>query len=135
MDTKPISNAPTDVSDDEAISRFADQLIEEKGLGGLGEAEKTKLREELADKLIERVNKALIFALPDDKFHELQEALRGRDAAEDAETMDEISKIVASANLDMQKIVTETAEEFRRAFLEGDADESGDEVNNEGEEE
>jgi len=122
MDTKTISNAPSDVSDEEAVARFADQLIEEKGLGGLEEADKKKLREEISEKFIDRVNEALIFALPDDRFKEMRELLDKADAenADGDEAMKRISEIVESANLDMKKIVTETAEDFRRIFLEGE---------------
>ena len=116
MDQQTISNVPTGMSDEEAISRFADRLIEERGLDGLGEEEKNKLKDEIVDKFIDRVNKALIFALPEDKFRELKEFLKQEPAQDEANMR--ISEIVESAGIDMKKIVTETAKDFRQAFLE-----------------
>lgn len=121
MDTTTISGVPT-MSDEEALSRFANELIEAKGLGGLVEAEKAELAQEIEEKFIDRVYKAVIFALPRDKFEELQSVLAEAedDEAVANEAMAQIDAIVESAGIDMQKIVTETAADFRRVFLGGE---------------
>ena len=112
MNNNTISTSLSDISDKEAVSRFADSLIEEKGLSGLGDNEKAELKSSIEDKIVDTINQSLIYALPDDKFEEL-EKLADRDDI----TAEQVSELIANSGVDTQAVVTEAMDNFRQIFL------------------
>lgn len=112
MDNNTISSSLNNVSDKEAISRFADSLIEEKGLSGLGDDEKATLKASIEEKVVDTINQSLIYALPDDKFEELEKLAEREDV-----TAEQVSELIANSGVDTQAVVTEAMDNFRQIFL------------------
>ncbi len=112
MENNTISSSLSDVSDKEVISQFADSLIEDKGLGELGDAEKAELKALIEEKVIDTINQSLIYALPDDKFEELEKLADKEDV-----TAEQVSELIANSGVDTQAVVTEAMDNFRQIFL------------------
>ena len=113
MDNQTISSGLTNLSDNETISRFADSLIQDKGLGGLEETKKAELKSAIIERLTDTINQALIYALPDDKFEELEKL-----ADSEGTKVEQVAELIANSGIDTQAIVTETMDKFRRIFLD-----------------
>ena len=115
MDNQTTGSSLTGLSDEQAISRFADSLIDAKGLGGLDDERKAKIKAEIEEKTVDTINQAIIYALPEDKFEEL-EALSDRENV----TAAEVSELIKNSGVDVQKIVTKTMEKIQKSFLDGE---------------
>lgn len=96
----------------EVVDQVVDGLIEEKGLAGIPEEQKAELKTMLSEQLVKRLNLAILKELPDDKFDEFEKVAKQKNV--DYEKMQDV---VASANLDMTKILEEVVPEFREKFL------------------
>lgn len=96
----------------EVVDQAIERLIEDKGLAGIPDEQKTELREMLSEQLVKRINLAILKELPDDKFDEFEKIAKQKNV--DYEKMQDV---VASANLDMTKIMEEVVPEFREKFL------------------
>lgn len=113
MDNSTIKDSLSNTTDEQAVAAFIDSLIEEKGLGKLNDEEKAQLRATLDESLTDTINQALLYALPDDKFQEL-EALADRDDV----TTEQVTELIANSGIEVEKVVKEAMEDFRRIFLE-----------------
>ena len=107
---------PASLSDEEALSRYIDQIIEENGLDKLGDEEKAKLREKIEEKLIRAVNLRLVYALPKEKFDELEQLVE-----QDSYDIEKISELVSNSGVDTEAIIKQALIDFRKTIAEGEA--------------
>ncbi len=112
MDNQTTNQGLPNVAGEEAIAKFAGNLIEEKGLTNLSSEQKATLQHAIEEKLVELVNQAIIYAMPEDKFEELEKMVDRDDANEE-----EIVNLITNSGVDLQKIATEVMTEFRQAYL------------------
>ena len=104
------------MSEDEVLNLFVEKMIEDKGMGGLEEDLKNEIRMDLKERLIFQINRAIIAALPDDKYEELDKSLDDKTA-----TAESLNQIVAESGVNVAGITQQTMEEFRAVYLSTDA--------------
>lgn len=97
------------------LLEFVRQIIAEKGLEEV--ENKEELEKQLMDELTEQISQALLFALPEDKFQELE-------AMGDNFTEEAFTAKVKEANLDVNQITEETMERFKKVFMEIELEEA-----------
>lgn len=102
------------INADGVISSFLDQIIAAKG-EKLSKNERLSLRQELFAELDDKIDAAMIAALPDDKLLELNQKIDG-DASEE-----DLDKFFADAGVDFNKVALQVALQFREDQLRGTA--------------
>jgi|GEM_PF-801359 len=110
------------LSEEEMLELFVIGLMNDKGMDTLDEPVQKEIAQDLKEQAIYRINQAIIAALPDDKFNELNKKL------DEGAINDEVmNKIVTESGIDVTKIVEETLLDFRKVYLgEDEANKSGD---------
>lgn len=110
------------LSEEEMLELFVIGLMSDKGMDTLDEPVQKEIAQDLKEQAIYRINQAIIAALPDDKFNELNKKL------DEGAINDEVmNKIVTESGIDVTKIVEETLLDFRKVYLgEDGANKSGD---------
>ncbi len=96
------------------LETFVEGIVTTKDLPGLTDESKKQLVAEMSEQLIERINAALIAALPDEKVAEFSDFL-------DAEqiTDEQVQAFIAQSGVDVQKVTAETMLTFRNLYLRG----------------
>lgn len=110
------------LSEEEMLELFVIGLMSDKGMDTLDESVQKEIAQDLKEQAIYRINQAIIAALPDDKFSELNKKL------DEGAINDEVmNKIVTESGIDVTKIVEETLLDFRKVYLgEDEVNKSGD---------
>lgn len=104
-----------ETENEKRLLEFVRQIIAEKGLDEVDNKE--ELEKQLVDELTEQISQAILFALPEEKFQELE--AMGDNFSEEA-----FMAKVREANLDVNQITTETMERFKKVFMEIDIEEA-----------
>lgn len=105
----------------EQIDEFMDRLIEERGSTGLSKDDKKELKKTLTQELLDQIDKAAIYALPEDKAIEL-----AKKTDDPNFTNDDVAKFIQDSGVDLQQVALHTMVEFRNFYLaEGNKDEQG----------
>ena len=100
------------LSEEEMLELFVIGLMSDKGMDTLDEPVQKEIAQDLKEQAIYRINQAIIAALPDDKFNELNKKL------DEGAINDEVmNKIVTESGIDVTKIVEETLLDFRKVYL------------------
>lgn len=102
-----------DLSEEELVFLFVEQLMIDKGMADLDEALKNEIRDDLAKSLSFQVNRAILMALPDEEYEKLGEKLDSGEV-----TMEMVQEAVKAAGVDVNKVVQETMEKFRKVYLD-----------------
>jgi len=95
------------------LDTFIKEIIDTKQLPGITDEAKAGLLEEMRERLLDMINRALIDALPEDKVTELSTLLDNEDVGDD-----EVQALVASSGVDVQAITAKTMLAFRALYLE-----------------
>ena len=98
---------------EQALDQYAKSLVEKKGLGELAADRKETLVEGIKESLVDHINKEILRELPEDKLAEFEKFLDDKN-----KTIEDLGKIVESANLDMDALVKKVAKEYEKVFLE-----------------
>lgn len=96
------------------LGEFIDQLIKDKNVSGLTDEVREVLAEDLTQRLVDQIDRAVIEALPEEKAVELSEKLDDENFGDS-----EVEAFVASSGVDVQKVALETALRFRDLYLRG----------------
>lgn len=99
------------LSQDEILSAFVIKMMQDKGLDGLSEDERSRLRMSLQDKLQEQIERALIGTLSDEQLLELDKKLKA-DASDE-----EIEAFFLADGLNAEQAMTDAMKAFREEFL------------------
>ena len=104
--------AIAELSDDEILDAFAEQMMEEKGLKELDELTFNTLKDDLKERMSYQVTRAIIARLPQDKLDQL-----GVSLDDDTATAEGVEELIASEGIDTSEIVQDTLLTFREAYL------------------
>ena len=96
----------------EQIDEFMDRLIEERGSTNLSEDARKELKQVLTQELLDQIDKAAIYALPEDKAIEL-----AKKTDDPNFTNDDMAKFIQDSGVDLQQIALHTMVEFRNFYL------------------
>lgn len=95
------------------LDTFIKEIIDTKQLPGITEEAKSGLIEEMRERLLDMINRALIEALPDDKVAELSTLLDNENINDD-----QVQTFVASSGIDVQTVTAKTMLAFRALYLQ-----------------
>jgi hypothetical protein len=99
----------------ENVEQFIDQIIAEKGYTNLEPAVHMQLKSDLVQRLLDQIDTAAIYALPEDKAVELSQKL------DDPNFTDQmVTEFMANSGIDLANIALKTMLQFRTLYL-GDA--------------
>jgi hypothetical protein len=97
----------------EQLDTFIKDIIDAKQLPGITDEAKSGLVEEMRDRLIELINRAMVEALPEDK-------VAGFSALLDVETTtsDDVQNYIVASGVDVKKVTAKTMLDFRDLYLQ-----------------
>ncbi len=97
--------------DQDALSKFINDIIDAKNFKTLDGDVRQQLEQDLKNKLLDQIDRAVLGALPENKIDGFNELL-DRDASKQ-----EIQQYVATSGVDTKKITLETMLRFRSLYL------------------
>ncbi len=112
MTDEELRNALGKMSNEQILEVIAKSLLIEKGFTDLEPEVEQDMVKELVARETEYVNRALLAALPDDKMLELEKLADDENVSEE-----QLTKLVASADIDAEAISSKALEEFRDLYL------------------
>lgn len=95
------------------VDEFIDRLIEERGDAGLSDDAKKELHDTLVQELLAQIDKAAIYALPEDKAIELAKKTDNPDFGDK-----EMAQFIQDAGVNLQEVALHTMVEFRNFYLQ-----------------
>jgi hypothetical protein len=98
---------------DEALDKFVAEMLEDKDLSGVNDDAKKYLIEDLKNRLMDQINRALINELSDDKLTEFNSMLDSESTTEE-----QVQQFVVNSGVDVNKVVAKTALAFRELYLQ-----------------
>ena len=113
MSDADMQAALENMSNDELLDLFAEQMMVDKGLRDeVDEDVFAVLKDDLKDRLAMQINRAILVQLPDDKLEQLD-----RDLNSDAASVEGFEKMVTEAGVDIAKTTQDVMEAFRNTYL------------------
>ena len=97
----------------EEVDKFVEQLLVDKGIKGMDDEVRAELKRDLAQRLMDEIDRAVMYALPEEKAIELSEKLDDENF-----TTEDATKFVQESGVDMQRVSVETMMRFRDLYLE-----------------
>ncbi len=97
---------------EEILSAFVIKMMQDKGLAGMPDEERNRLRMNLQEKLQEQIERALVEMLSDEQLLELDRRL------DEGITDEEIETFFLTSGADTDKVMTDAMKAFREAFLD-----------------
>lgn len=97
--------------DQDALSKFINNIIDAKNFKTLDGDVRQQLEQDLKNKLLDQIDRAVLGALPENKIDGFNELL-DRDASKQ-----EIQQYVATSGVNTKKITLETMLRFRSLYL------------------
>ena len=95
----------------DALSKFINDLIDAKGYKTLDSDVRWQLEQDLKNRLIDQINRAVLEALPENKIDGFNDLLdRGA-------SQQEVQQYIATSGVDTKKITLETMLRFRSLYL------------------
>ena len=99
--------------DQDALSKFISDIIDAKGYKTLDSDVRRQLEQDLKNRLIDQINRAVLEALPENKIDGFNDLLdRGA-------SQQEVQQYIATSGVDTKKITLETMLRFRSLYLGG----------------
>lgn len=97
--------------DQDALSKFINDIIDAKNFKTLDGDVRQQLEQDMKNRLLDQIDRAVLGALPENKIDGFNELL-DRDASKQ-----EIQQYVATSGVDTKKITLETMLRFRSLYL------------------
>lgn len=97
--------------DQDALSKFISDIIDAKGYKTLDSDVRRQLEEDLKNRLLDQIDRAVLGALPENKIDGFNDLL-DRNASQQ-----EIQQYITSSGVDTKKITLETMLRFRSLYL------------------
>lgn len=95
----------------DALSKFISDIIDTKGYKTLDSDVRRQLEQDLKNRLIDQINRAVLEALPENKIDGFNDLLdRGA-------SQQEVQQYIATSGVDTKKITLETMLRFRSLYL------------------
>ena len=101
----------TTPSEEQILSAFVLKMMQDKGLTGMSDDERSRLRLNLQDKLEEQIERALIEMLSDEQLVELDRRL------DEGMTEEEVEAYFLGAGTDANQVMADAMKAFRDAFM------------------
>ena len=113
MSDADVQAALEQMSNDELLDLFAEQMMVDKGLRNEVDDDVFEvLKDDLKDRLAMQINRAILVQLPDDKLEQLD-----RDLNNDTASVEGFEKMVTEAGVDIAKTTQDVMMAFRNTYL------------------
>ena len=99
------------------LDTFIKDIIDAKQLPGITEEAKVGLIEEMRERLLDQINRALIEALPEEKTVEFSTLLDNENI-----TDEEVQAFIANSGVDVEKVTAKTMLAFRGLYLQNQSE-------------
>lgn len=96
----------------DSLDVFINEIIEAKQLPGMTEEAKVGVREEMKDRLLDLINRALIEALPEDTVSGFMSLLD-----KEGLTQEEVQSYITASGVDVELVTRQVLSTFRDAYL------------------
>ena len=97
--------------DQDALSKFINDIIDAKNFKTLDSEVRQQLEQDLKNKLLDKIDRAVLGALPENKIDGFNDLL-DRNASQQ-----EVQQYIANSGVDTKKITLETMLRFRSLYL------------------
>lgn len=97
--------------DQDALSKFISDIIDAKGYKTLDSDVRRQLEQDLKNRLLDQIDRAVLRALPENKIDGFNDLL-DRNASQQ-----EVQQYIANSGVDTKKITLETMLRFRSLYL------------------
>ena len=97
--------------DQDALSKFISDIIDAKGYKTLDSDVRRQLEQDLKNRLLDQIDRAVLGALPENKIDGFNDLL-DRNASQQ-----EVQQYIANSGVDTKKITLETMLRFRSLYL------------------
>lgn len=97
--------------DQDALSKFINDIIDAKNFKALDSDVRQQLEQDMKNRLLDQIDRAVLGALPENKIDGFNELL-DRDASKQ-----EVQQYIANSGVDTKKITLETMLRFRSLYL------------------
>lgn len=101
------------MSDEQLLDLFVEQLLTDKGLDALEGEIRKEVHDDLKEKVVFELNRAILAALPEEEFDKLNAKIEAGEVDGEA-----ITETVKNSGIDIDKITETAMMDFRKAFLE-----------------
>jgi len=95
------------------LDAFIKDIIDAKQLNGITDEAKVGLIEEMRERLLDMINRALVEALPEEKVEAFSLLLDNDDVTEE-----HIQQFIAESGVDIEKVTAKTLLAFRELYLQ-----------------
>ena len=96
----------------ENVEQFIDQIINEKGYTSLDEDVRAQLKADLTQRLLDQIDTAAIYALPEEKAVELSQKLDDPNFGDE-----QVTEFMAQSGVDLQDVALKTMLQFRALYI------------------
>lgn len=100
------------LNEEQLLEVFVEQMIEEKGIGVTDEEVRKEIKEDLKERMIYQVNRAILAALPEQQFEQVRSKLE-----DGTITPEELNRLTEEAGVDIAKTTQDVMIKFREAYL------------------
>lgn len=100
------------MTNDELLDVFAEEMMRERGLGDLDEESFKMLKDDLRQRVAFQINRAILAQLPEDKLNELGAGLESG-----VVTSEQFDELIKTYNIDVEKTTEDTLMTFREAYV------------------
>lgn len=98
------------------LDAFIKEIIDTKQLPGITDEAKVGLIEEMRERLLDMINRALVEALPEEKVEAFSTLLDNDEVSES-----QIQQFIADSGVDVEKVTAKTLLAFRSLYLQSSA--------------
>ena len=103
------------LSQEKAVSSFIDGILEKKNLPGIKSDQVLHyVRQDMTEKLLDQIDRALIEALPEDRAVEFDKLLD-----QEGVTPEVVQRFIVDAGVDVAKVTALTMLQFKELYLGG----------------
>ncbi len=113
-DNEELIDTLSNLSNEEAMVVIAKGLLEEKGFDDLDEDTEGEMIEDLVERMMDFVNRAVLEQLPEAEMAELDQMI-----AKDEATDEKIGELIQRAGIDTSEATMQALEKFREIYLNG----------------
>jgi len=110
---EPVNDELQSSTQEQVIGAFVDEIIAAKNLPGLDDDQvRQYVKEDLSERLLDQIDRALLSALPEDRALELDKMLD-----DDGITPEAVQQFIVDSGVDVPKITALTMVQFRDLYL------------------
>lgn len=94
------------------LNKFINQILDAKQLTGLTDAVRAQVVDDLRERMLNQINRALVDAMPDEKIAEFNSLLDDETLTDEA-----VQQFIVDSGVDVQKVTLQTMLRFSELYI------------------